>query len=49
MELLGGASEGGESLTELYPAIISRKNKEYALEYSRAEYPRAAIWGLLAG
>lgn len=44
MELLGGASAGGESLTDLYPAIISRKNKEYALEYSRAEYQERIVF-----
>ncbi len=38
MELLGGTSPEGGSLTELYPAITSRKNKKYALAFSRSEF-----------
>jgi hypothetical protein len=44
MELLAGASPEGGTLTELYPAITSRKNKEHALEFSRTEFHERIVF-----
>ncbi len=43
MELLGDTSREGGPLTELYPAITSRKNKEYALAFSRSEFSERLV------
>lgn len=44
MELLAGASPEGGTLTELYPAITSRKNKEHALAFSRTEFHERIVF-----
>ena len=44
MDLLTGDSTGGGTLAELYPAIASRKNKEYALEFSRSEFHERVVF-----
>lgn len=43
LELIGGTSLEGGSFPELCTAIVSRKNKERALEFSRTDYSERLV------